>query len=136
MWPNIKEFIAKYESRIILILGFILVAALSFEAGMIKGREIKEKPLVIENSPMIQATGDKASNDTAGAQNLTQDSQNVLAGTNTPSNCEYAGSKNSNKYHLPSCRWAKQIKPENRVCFSSVDEAKSRGYLADKNCIK
>jgi len=137
MWPRIKEFFIKYEHKIILILGFVLVAAISFEAGMIKGKEIKEKPLIIENLSVSQAQTDKDGSKAPEAQNLSQESQNGTNEIDTPpQNCTYLGSKNSNKYHLPSCRWAKQIKPENRVCFSSVDEAKSRGYLPDKNCIK
>jgi hypothetical protein len=137
MWPKIKEFFIKYEHKIILILGFILVAFISFEAGLIKGKEFKEKPIIIENLPANQVSTDKTAGNAPEAQNLSQEGQNNPREENTPpSNCAYLGSKNSNKYHLPTCRWAKQIKPENRVCFSSADEAKSRGYLPDKNCIK
>ncbi len=38
--------------------------------------------------------------------------------------CLYVGSKNSNKYHLPDCKWAKRIKPENLVCYHSEEEVK------------
>lgn len=137
MRSKIKEFFVKYESKIILILGFILVAGLSFEAGIMKGRDFQEKPLVIEKTAAVHPDGVKKSSDTPKAPDLTPDSSASLeTGNTTPQNCAYVGSKNSNKYHLPTCRWAKQIKPENRVCFSSEDEAKSRGYLPDKNCIK
>ena len=31
--------------------------------------------------------------------------------------CLYVGSKNSDKYHTPSCKYAKKIKAENLVCY-------------------
>ncbi|GEM_PF-1299982 len=48
--------------------------------------------------------------------------------------CAYVGSVNSNIYHYQSCRWAKKITPENEICFSSIADAKSKGYRACKVC--
>lgn len=53
---------------------------------------------------------------------------------NTESECTYVGSVNSDKYHLPSCRYAKNILPENRVCFGSKAEAEAAGYVPCKVC--
>jgi hypothetical protein len=132
---QIKGFFKKYEPKIILILGFILVASLSFEAGILKGRKIEKNPITIEKSAPNKAIQDVSG--ASEAQNLAQDAKNTATSPNTPDQkCAFTGSKNSNKYHLPTCRWAKNIKPENLVCFSSEDEAKSKGYLPDKTCIK
>ncbi len=38
------------------------------------------------------------------------------------SNTVYVGSINSDKYYECSCRWAKNINPENIVCFNSEQE--------------
>lgn len=38
--------------------------------------------------------------------------------------CLYVGSKKSDKYHKPDCKWAKRIKPENLVCYYSEEEVK------------
>ena len=46
----------------------------------------------------------------------------------------YVGSVNSNIYHYPNCRWAKKIKSHNEVWFSSMADAKSKGYRACKVC--
>ena len=46
----------------------------------------------------------------------------------------YVGSKNSNKYHYPSCVWAERIKPGNRITFSSAKEARAAGYVPCKVC--
>jgi len=46
----------------------------------------------------------------------------------------YVGSANSDKYHKPSCRWAKNIKENNAVWFSTKEEAEQAGYTACKTC--
>lgn len=46
----------------------------------------------------------------------------------------YVGSKNSDIYHFPACRFAKTIKPENLVWFSSTAEAKAAGYRPCGTC--
>lgn len=43
-------------------------------------------------------------------------------------NCPFVGSKNSDKFHIPDSAPAKRIKPENKVCFSSEEEAAEEGY--------
>ncbi len=48
--------------------------------------------------------------------------------------CPLVGSRNSNKYHLTTCAVVKRIKAENRVCFSSKEDAEKRGYVA--GCLK
>lgn len=138
MWLKIKEFFIKHEHKIILIFGFILVAFMSFEAGIIKGRENQEKPIVIENLALASAASQESNSTPQESQKTAPDGQLGAGNTNnTPSqNCTYVGSKNSNKYHLPSCRWAKNIKPENITCFKDKNDAESKGYLPDKNCIK
>jgi micrococcal nuclease len=36
--------------------------------------------------------------------------------------CLYVGSKNSEKYHTPGCKYVKRIKPENLNCYQSEGE--------------
>ncbi|MFP3897218.1 MAG: thermonuclease family protein [Anaerolineales bacterium] len=52
----------------------------------------------------------------------------------TDSECIYVASANSDKYHDPSCRYAENILPENRVCFGSKEEAEDAGYVPCKVC--
>lgn len=47
---------------------------------------------------------------------------------------EYLGSRNSDKYHLPGCKWAQKIKEENQVWFETVEEAEAAGYKPCKSC--
>ncbi|HRZ95780.1 MAG TPA: hypothetical protein P5262_04440 [Candidatus Moranbacteria bacterium] len=142
MGAKLIEFFAKYESKIVLVLGFVLVSAISFEAGAIKSAKISQKPIVIEKLASVDC--EKQNSNPQESQNLIQEGQNDISGMNKPGqtvptnrqDCAYVGSKNSNKYHLSTCRWAKNIKPENVICFKDKNDAESKGYLPDKNCIK
>ena len=47
---------------------------------------------------------------------------------------EFWASKNSNKYHFPTCRYAKKIKPSSLIKFNSPEEAVAAGYIPCKSC--
>lgn len=47
---------------------------------------------------------------------------------------KYVASKNSNKFHKPSCSYAKKIKKYNKITFKSKSQAKKSGYKACKKC--
>ncbi|MDI6778334.1 MAG: hypothetical protein QMD77_04020 [Patescibacteria group bacterium] len=136
---KIKHFWLKYGEKIILIVGIILIAGISFEAGYLKGQK-NQKGSVIVSQPACAPCPKFEEGNSANAtdNNPQQGNQNK---TNTQLNtenqkCVFVASKNSNKYHLPTCQWATKIKPENKICFSSKEEAVSRGYQAAKCCIK
>jgi micrococcal nuclease len=42
--------------------------------------------------------------------------------------CLFVGSKNSEKYHTPSCKYAKKIKEENLICYKSQSETKGKEF--------
>ena len=46
----------------------------------------------------------------------------------------YHGSAKSDKYHFPSCEWARKIVPANLVIFKSKDAAAAKGYVPCKVC--
>lgn len=52
----------------------------------------------------------------------------------TGGKAEYIGNSNSKKFHLPDCRWAQEIAPQNRVEFRSREEAVKAGYVPCKVC--
>lgn len=47
---------------------------------------------------------------------------------------QFVGSRNGSKYHLLWCPGAKQIKEENKVYFTSKEEAEKKGYSPASNC--
>ncbi|MCL5287909.1 MAG: hypothetical protein M1453_07950 [Acidobacteria bacterium] len=46
----------------------------------------------------------------------------------------FVGNKNSKKFHVVACQYAKKMGPKNRVEFSTVAEAEKAGYVACKVC--
>ncbi len=133
---KIKNFLIKYEVKFVLVFGFILVAFLSFQFGYMKGKKNETKAIVIEKTTEVTKTEPQgASSAITGATSLGLP-QNITEAKNLAPACAYVGSKTSNKVHLPTCRYAKTIKPENLVCFSSLDDALKQGRLVDKSCIK
>lgn len=50
------------------------------------------------------------------------------------SKAQFVGSVNSNKYHYPSCYWAKKINPKNEIWFSSAEDAQAKGYVPCNVC--
>ena len=51
MKAKILNFLKLHETKIVLVLGFILVAGLSFEAGFLQGKRLVISPLIIEKAP-------------------------------------------------------------------------------------
>ena len=47
---------------------------------------------------------------------------------------QFWASKESNKYHYPSCQWAQKIKPSNLIKFNSPAEALKAGYIPCRVC--
>ncbi len=46
----------------------------------------------------------------------------------------YVGSKRSDKYHLPDCKWAKKIGTQNQIWFDTIAEAKAAEYKPCSVC--
>ncbi|PIR73502.1 MAG: hypothetical protein COU40_02060 [Candidatus Moranbacteria bacterium CG10_big_fil_rev_8_21_14_0_10_35_21] len=130
-WKKIQE----QEKPIILVIAFILVSAISFEIGLLQGQKWDRSPLIIEKSAVAQNQAQRPATSASASEAQKSAPEAQIAPTST-SDCAFVGSKNSDKYHLPTCRWAKQIKPENIVCFKSGEDASIKGYQPDKNCIK
>jgi hypothetical protein len=57
------------------------------------------------------------------------------APTGVPSELFYAGSKNGDVYHNPSCGGALRINTEELVTFTKAEQAKQRGYRPCEICI-
>jgi hypothetical protein len=132
---KLKEFWLKYEQKIVLVVAFFLVSAISFQFGALQGQKWQQKPLIIEKPTNIPTEQANAQN---GPHATPQPASNALIGAaaaaipasanpavSTP--CAFVGSKNSNKFYLPSCSYAKRVKPENLVCFKTAEEATAQG---------
>ena len=122
---TIKEFFLKHEQKIVLIIAFCLISAISYEFGVLQGQKWQQKPLIIEKPANISEEQKSANLGNYGASGATQTfsaGSNNTAVANT-TGCAYVGSKNSNKFYPPTCSYAKRIKPENVICFKNAEEA-------------
>jgi hypothetical protein len=137
---KIKDFFLEHETKIVLFIGFCLVSAISYEFGVLQGQKWQQKPLVIEK-PIDIPTQPKDSSavNSEGQAAPQSSSQAAIASKNTAipdaikkEGCSYVGSKNSNKFYLPTCSYAKRIKPENVVCFKSAQDAIGQGRTESK----
>lgn len=133
---KIKEFLVKNEPKIVLFVGFCLISAVSFEFGVLQGQKWQQKPLIIEK-PSVDAQGQESAkqvnSEAKGAvKGAASTSQVSKTSTSTTSGCAFVGSKNSTKFYLPTCSYAKRVKPENLVCFKSADEALGQGRTESK----
>lgn len=133
MWQRIEEWFRTNKDSLLLFFGVFLVGALCFEAGLLQGKIGEKTPLVL-SVPQVPETTVIPTPDILGTGTSSSHAEPVVALVAEKTNCAFVGSKNSNKYHLPSCTAAKRIKPENRVCFASKEEAEKRGYVP--SCLK
>lgn len=112
-----KTFLIKNEDKIILGVGFILVAILSFGVGKLSEVNRSGAPIVFQDAP---ACGDAEKNN----PNLA-DSEKIQG--------QIIGNKKSLIYHLPGGAFYDKISEANRVYFNSEAEAQKAGYRKAKN---
>lgn len=131
-----KKILAENEAKVVLIVGFVLISVISFEAGALKCQDWQQAPLVVEKPTEATIQGGGVN----GSVSLAGETENEVAKTQNQvepkSECIFVGSRNSDKYHpTENCRWADAIKEENRVCFSSEEDAERKGYIKS-SCFK
>lgn len=117
MLANFKNFVKEHESDIILTIAIILIALISFGAGLLIDFSENKEPIVIQNPSSTPNTNYSASIQ----QSLSIDKQTEQG--------MFVGSINSNKYHWPDCPWGQKISEENQIWFSSEEEAQAAGYV-------
>ncbi len=134
MRENITMWFRENADRLFILVGLVLVGILSFEAGVLKGRVYQATPLVLSVPERVSGEVEQRAASLSGSVEKVSQGEPVVFQKEGINQCLFVGSKNSNKYHLSTCAVAKRIKPENRVCFASQEEAKKKGYLA--SCLK
>jgi hypothetical protein len=110
---------------------FVLVAILSFGLGRLSAQEDASSKMSFHKEGLITDNCPEFLN-TAQANVSTTENEEVNA--SLTSEGLLVGSKNSDKYHFPWCSGALRIKDENKIWFTSMDEAREAGYLPAGNC--
>lgn len=129
-----KIWFQENKERLVVFFGILLIGSLCFEAGLLQGKMKQVAPLILS----LPAEPEKNLQIKESAIGATASPSSridpAVAMVNEKTTCVFVGSKNSNKYHLATCPVAKRIKPENKICFSSKEEAEKRGYIP--SCLK
>lgn len=141
----IGDFWQKHGGTVLAIVAVALIFVVAFKTGQLEKEAegaakinitLAEKKEVAPADERAKVIGEVL--ERKGIENELE----VLAGqkTNEPATekveCAIVASKNSTKYHLPNCKNAIRIKDSNKVCFSSEEEAKSKGHEQAKCCFK
>jgi hypothetical protein len=132
MGERIRQWLKENKERLLVLLGLFLVGGLCFEAGLLQGQMRPETPLVLSLPGVPEQMPETDRTPSSQVEQVLSQRELVVAesnNSNSKADCVFVGSKNSNKYHLPTCTVAKRIKPENRICFASKEEAEKRGYV-------
>lgn len=122
---KVNDKIKPIENDVILVIVIILVALISFGLGRLSKIRENKMPITIENavsniSEAVEAGGERA----------------IVGRPMSDTNSEklYVASKSGTKYHYPWCPGALNIKEENKIWFSSKEEAEKSGYAPARNC--
>lgn len=121
---RIGDWAKKNQGDIAIVVGFVLVAIISFGVGYLTAPGQTKKPIVIENSNNLSASAGDV------LVNIVEDTNNTSKTVKKQGSEKglLVASKNGTKYYWPWSSWAKRIKPENEVWFNSEAEAQKAGY--------
>jgi hypothetical protein len=128
---KIKHFIESDKGKdILVVLIVILVGLGSFELGRLS-KESSSEGIKIKYSDQNQENTENSI--------LSENSQNSLQSANAVSATQNAGknffaSSRGSKYYTLGCVAGKDIKQENRIYFTTGDEAQKAGYELSSGC--
>ena len=108
----------------------VLVAAISFGLGRLSKIREEKTPITIENVGTSTETIVNTLNKNVIENKLEQNSS--IISSNTQKN--FVASRNGKKYYYAWCESANVIKEQNRIWFSTKDEAEKAGYQPAANC--
>jgi hypothetical protein len=120
---KIKSFIENEKGKdILVVIIVILVGLVSFELGRLS-KENSSRGIKIQYT-------DQNINQPANVVSAFTQTQNI---TNNSGKTFFASSKGS-KYYTISCSAGKTIKQENRIYFTTGEEAQVAGYTLSSSC--
>ena len=130
---TVKEWCRSHGRNLFMLAGFLMVGGLSFESGLLKGKTSQSDPIVL-SIPIIAPAQEERTEKVLSVSEEQKEGARLISEQKDTAKCPLVGSRNSNKYHALTCAVVKRIKPENRVCFASKEDAEKRGYVV--GCLK
>jgi len=127
---NKLELIENNRERIISLFGFLMVFVFGFFSGYYYILDKVDSKGITAEEPNVDCAELFNSGDLSAkiyAEGETKIPDNTVASVESTVK-SYVASKNSKIFHISSCSSALKIKEENKVRFSSVAEAGSKGF--------
>ncbi len=135
-WKQIRE---KYGQAVLVVAIVVLSGWLGFRMGEIKAENNIPMQMSINNLQNANPVQEKVNIATEALKRQGVDlklDEAVAKTIEQKKDCLFVASRKSHKYHTADCRYGKNIKLSNRVCFKTQDEAKTKGFVPAKGCIK
>lgn len=125
MLTKIKEVVKKYQKEITFFAAIILLISLSFALGIIIGGKIIQRPPIIIEKELFGNWDDILENKNEALFSVSQ---------TTKENAFFVASSRGKYYYPINCHLANNLKEENRIYFSTKEEAENRGYIYNTRC--
>jgi hypothetical protein len=119
-----------FPALLIIMVGIASFGLGRASVGESERTERQDLPVAVTITDNRALVGDSTSARVAGSATTSGESVSPSA----PTGERYVGSKNGTKFHLESCPGAAQIKEENKIYFTSKQDAYSKGYTEAANC--
>jgi len=123
---GVKTLFSEHKTDLSVALLIFLVSVSSFGLGRLSVIWPKKEPISIYENAKLQMLNAELKN-----------GQNVAASSFSIQNSalgKYVASKSGSAYHFPWCAGAQKIKDENKIWFTSKEEAEKAGYKPAGNC--
>lgn len=125
---NFDAAIKAYDEALMLNPNF---AAAQYNKGLALGRLGSRAESVVFSDPWMNSQPRSSATGHTYHGTHAPLSSNVAIG-NAVGN--YLANSDTKVYHYPSCTWAQKIHPENRIWFSTPNEARFNGYRPCEKC--
>lgn len=139
---SIKDLFEKIKPFYTLLL-VLVVAALFFALGRLSALEERRTPIKVQYMNRGEAVSQSAAAiSTLSVTETSSGAGSIAAGVSSTGTAassqdtsgQVIGSKSGKKYYFPWCGTLQRVKPENRVPFASIAEARAAGYTPAGNC--
>jgi len=136
---NPTSFWSKYGQHILFLLIMGLTFYLGFRLGEIKQENNTKINLVVNDLKNANPRAEKINTMATALQrqgvDLKLSSEEAIKDSTPKEDCLFVASRKSHKFHTADCKYGKNIKPTNKVCFKNKKEAKNKGYIPAKGCL-
>ena len=125
-----------YGQTVLMILIVLLASVVSFKFGQISTYNDTKVNVTVRDIVNVNPAQEEANMAIEALKRQGVDvHKKIEKKKQGKEDCLFVASRNSKKYHTKDCKYGKKIKDSNLVCFESMEDAKSKGYVPAKGCL-